>query len=243
MTVTLEALRTLHRIHKQLSDLRERLERGPKQIRAWQAKVNQAQSELEAIRLEAKNARLTADRKNLDLKSGEGKINELQVKLNAANSNKEYAAFKEQIAAAEMAGSVLSDEILETLERIDELEKEAAEAEKRVGEARAELEKVQAEVAGKAEKIESDLGRLEAELKAAEDKLPADYKVEYDRQVRSKGESALAPMEEGVCGGCYHQIRPNQLNELYMGRPIFCHSCGRLLYLPEGVGPVRSSEA
>ena len=34
-----DVLRTLHRIHRQLTDLKGRLERGPKQIRAGEASV------------------------------------------------------------------------------------------------------------------------------------------------------------------------------------------------------------
>ena len=45
----------------------------------------------------------------------------LKAKLNAAASNREYQALKDQIAADQMAGSVLADEILEALEKIDEL--------------------------------------------------------------------------------------------------------------------------
>ncbi len=33
MSVTAAALRELHRIHQQLAELRDRLERGPKQVR------------------------------------------------------------------------------------------------------------------------------------------------------------------------------------------------------------------
>ena len=35
-TVNIDVLRTLHRIHKQLSDLKDRRERGPRQIHAYE---------------------------------------------------------------------------------------------------------------------------------------------------------------------------------------------------------------
>jgi len=95
-------------------------------------------------------------------------------------------------------------------------------------------------VSEKALSIREDIARLEQELSEAEDRLPGEIRAEYDRVVGARGEDGLAVVEEGVCGGCYHQIRANQMNELYMGRTVFCHACGRLLYLPEGVGPVRS---
>ena len=47
MAVTAAALRELHRIHRQLSDLRERKERGPKQIKAREANLARLADELE----------------------------------------------------------------------------------------------------------------------------------------------------------------------------------------------------
>ena len=122
-------LRTLHRIHRQLTDLKERLDRGPKHIRAAEANIEHREELLSQVKAEAKNLRMAADQKQLQLKSHEDKVQELRRKLNAASSNREYQALLEQIAADEMANSVLTDEILEALEKIDAFQKDIAEAE------------------------------------------------------------------------------------------------------------------
>ena len=59
------------------------------------------------------------------LRSGEGKILELETKLNQSSTNREYQALKDQIAADNMANSVLADEILEAMERVDGFKKVA----------------------------------------------------------------------------------------------------------------------
>ena len=46
MAVPAELLETLHRIHRQLGDLRDRKERGPRQIRAREANVTKVEAEL-----------------------------------------------------------------------------------------------------------------------------------------------------------------------------------------------------
>ncbi|MGC4006942.1 MAG: hypothetical protein QM811_28970 [Pirellulales bacterium] len=66
------------------------------------------------------------------MKSGELKIEDYRNKLNAAQSNREYQALKDQIAASEMAASVLQDEILEIMEKIDQHKAGVAEAEQGV---------------------------------------------------------------------------------------------------------------
>jgi hypothetical protein len=233
MAVTASSLRELHRIHRQLTDLRERHDRGPKQIRARQANVNKLSEDLDEAKEQTKQSRMTADRKQLDLKSGESKINDLQTKLNSCGTNKEYQAFLDQIAAAEMANSVLSDEILEVFEQIDELDVKVTEAQQQLAIGKQELDKIKAQVAESSSSIEEEIARLEQELKAAEASLPADFRVDYDRIVHARGEDALAEVVDDCCGGCYQSITPNEQNLLYMSRAVFCKMCGRLMYLPE----------
>lgn len=232
MSVTAAALRELHRIHQQLADLRDRLERGPKQLRAREANVAALEARLAEAREKAKQTQMAVDRKQLDLKSGEQKVVDLRVKLNQASSNREYQAFLEQIAAAEMAGSVLQDEILEGMEKIDQLNTATKESEKNLAAGKQELEKTRQTIEQSAAGIRSDLSRLEVELVTAEKALPAEIKADYQRVVRSKGADSLAGVDDGVCTGCGQQITLNMQNELKLNKLVFCKSCGRLLYLP-----------
>jgi predicted nucleic acid-binding Zn-ribbon protein len=231
MNVTATALRELHRIHQQLADFRDRVERGPKLIRARDANVAQLDANLAAARDRAKQTQMALDRKQLDLKTGEQKVVDLRVKLNVANSNREYQALLEQIAAAEMAGSVLSDEIIEGLDKIDLLAAAVKAAEQHVAAGKQDLEKARRAIEETASSVRADIIRLEAELAAAEKALPADLKIDYERVVRSKGADSLAVADDGVCTGCGQQITLNMQNELKLSRLVFCKSCGRLLYL------------
>jgi predicted nucleic acid-binding Zn-ribbon protein len=233
MSVTAATLRDLHRIHGQLAELRGRRERGPKQIQAHEASVAHLNTELEKARQNVKQTRMLVDKKQLELKTAEQRVVDWKVKLNACQSNKEYQALQEQIAAAEMAGSVLSDEILEGMDRIDELEKSVAAAQEHVAAGNKELAKVREKVEQSAGLIDGDITRLEGELGTLEAALPPDFRADYDRVVKGKGAAGLAPVEDGVCGGCGKQITLNMQNELLLSKPVFCRSCGRLLYVPE----------
>jgi predicted nucleic acid-binding Zn-ribbon protein len=232
MSITAAALRELHRIHQQLADLRDRLERGPKQVRAREANVAQLEAKLAEARERSKQNQMAVDRKQLDLKAGEQKVIDLRVKLNAANSNREYQALLEQIAAAEMAGSVLQDEILEGMEKLDQLGTLVKEAEKNLEAGKQDLSKARQAIESSAATIRGDLARLEGELAQAEKALPAEIKADYQRIVRGKGADSLAAAEDGVCTGCGQQITLNMQNELKLSKLVFCKACGRLLYLP-----------
>jgi predicted nucleic acid-binding Zn-ribbon protein len=233
MTINAEALRTLHRLHVQLTDLRERLARGPKQIKAVEARLARLNEDLESAKEVYQRTRITIDQKELTLKEREGKILDLRGRLNSCSSNKEYQAFMEQIAADEQASSVLSDEIIELLDKATKNQKSVADVETAVKECERDLEKIHERVNGEKTQLQSEVGRIEAELEAAEAALPGEIKDDYQRVVKKHGEEALAPLDDECCGGCYQRITHQMLNELVLSKAVFCKSCGRLLYLPE----------
>ena len=76
---------------------------------------------------------------------------------------------------------------------------------------------------------------LQAIIKAvARGTLPVDIRESYQRVVKAKGEDALAPMRGEFCSGCNRRVLLNMMADLRLSKPIFCKSCGRLLYLAEG---------
>lgn len=233
MSVSAEVLRELHRIHRQLSDLHDRLERGPRQIKARQSNVKQQETVLVGVQAKVLETKKLADQKQLDLKAGENKILDWKAKLNACSSNREYQTLVEQIAAAEMANSVLADEILEGLEKIDLLGIEVQQAESDLAAVRTDLAKFRDSVAAEAKILQGEVERLEAELAQAEKELPATIKVDYQRVMRAKGAEGMAAVEDLVCQGCGQKITINMHNDMLLLRPTFCRACGCLLYVSE----------
>lgn len=235
-----DTLRKLHRIHQQLGDLRERLERGPKQVAARRNAVVQLEEKLAQTRDQAKHARAGADSKELQLKSLENKIGDLQVKLNQAKSNREYQALEEQIAADQMAASVMADEILDAMERTDTIRNSIPVIEEQLQAARDDLAQNEVKVREQAAQLEGEVARLTTDLENTESVLPADGVERYRRVVRKMGPDAMAAVDNLSCTGCFSRVTNNIYNELKLGRLVYCPSCGRLLYLPEEpVGPGR----
>ena len=232
-TISLEILRTLHRLHRQLTDLKERLEQGPRRVRAAENAAALRDKEVHNGQAELKRLKMNADQKQVSLKGNEGKIKELERKLMAAASNREYQALKDQIAADKMAIGVLEEEILDALEQIDKQKQQLAADEKTFAAAKQRLAEVQAEVQKLEPGLHAELARIEADLKVAEATLPAEMADFYNRGVRQKGEDALAVVDNGVCGGCHQTVPVNIYSQVLLGRPTFCKTCGRLLYLPE----------
>lgn len=237
-------LRELHRIHTQLGDLRERIEKGPRQVKAHETNVARTEAEATKVKNEQKSLKMAMDAKSLQLKSGEAKMLDLKTKLNQSKSNREYQALKDQIAADQMSGSVLQDEILELEQKIEDSKKTVAAAEALLAKAKEEVAKVQQKVREQQGSLEADYTRLEAQLIESEKGLPEDIRATYQRMVRDKGADGMAAVEGENCGGCYQQLTPNTMSGLMMDKIILCQVCGRMLYLPEdrSIGSTRAMD-
>lgn len=227
-----QAIKALHELHLKLHEVQDELARGPRQVGAKQLAVDKKKAELEARRDKFKQLKLTADQKNLQLKTNEAKLNDLRAKLNIAASNREYEIITGQIAADTMANSVLEDEILEALTRIDGMQGEVKQAEQDVATAEAALKQTQADVAAREPALKETSGKLEKEVAEAEKFLPGDIVPQYRRAVQGFGAEALAAVENKVCTACHMQLTAQRMVELNSGKLMFC-GCGRLLYNPE----------
>lgn len=226
-------LRELHRIHTEIQRVRTELERGPRQVRAKQRLVENKQAELEQIRQRLTQTRKSADEKGLQLKSNEAKLHGLQVKLNQATSNREFDAIKGQMDADRMANSVLEDEILEALEKVDALRVGIETAEKEKADHEAEAKAFADRVAATEGDLKSELARLEAARTEAETIIPAGLATDYRRLVQAHGPTALAPIENRACTNCMNTVTQQQMIDMRAGKFTFCRNCGRLMYQVE----------
>ena len=77
---------------------------------------------------------------------------------------------------------------------------------------------------------EEGAAAVAAELAEAEKRLPAEFRAEYDRVVHSRGEHALAQIEDDCCSGCNRRITPNMISKLMMDHVVCCTTCGCILY-------------
>jgi predicted nucleic acid-binding Zn-ribbon protein len=225
-------LTELHRLHGLLRDIREELARGPRQIKAREQVVATAQSDVANKQEELKQTRLAADRKGLELRTLESKLEDLRAKLNQASNNREYDILRGQIDADTAAKAVLEDEILEHLDRVDRLQKEVVACQEKVKQTQADKERF----AGEFEKQIAGLKTQEADvlgqLQKAESVLTGDPLAKYRRLVDARAADAMAAVESGVCTGCYLALTSQQKVLLNSGKILFCNSCGRMLYSP-----------
>lgn len=232
MSATSAGMKQLHDLRLKLREISEELERGPRQIANRKQAIDKKKEELESLRNKLKQMKVAADQKNLQLKSSESRIYDLNGKLNSAANNREYEALRTQIAADTMAKSVLEDEILEALEKLDIAQIDVKKGEAEIAGIEADLQKLTAEVNSKQAGLKEQAAALEAKVAEAEEILPVDIVPQYRRLVQAYGAAALAPVVNKCCSECYVAVTAQVFVELRSGRVKFC-TCGRLMYVAD----------
>lgn len=220
----------IHRLHQQLREVQEQMERGPRQLKLRQQATVQKQADLEAQKQAHKGLRMAVDQKSLQLKSNEAKIGDLRSKLNQAASNREFDIIRAQIDADTMANSVLEDEIYDTLEKVDASQVSVGQLEAAVTAAKADEAKVASQNQATLPELQARAAELQKVLTAAETALPEDLRGAYRRLAQAHGAGALAEVEGNVCGSCYVSLPPQAAVLVRAGQVILCKTCGRLLY-------------
>jgi len=229
MTPTNTGLKEIHDLREQLEEQTRLLQQGPLQITARQSSNHAKRVELDARRLKLKQLKVSSEQKSLQLKSNEDRIRDLEAKLHAVSSNREYDALRTQIAADKMANSVLEDEIIEALEGIDAMQLEVNQVDAGIVKIEQELTTFTAVVKERDAGLRQQIEELTAKVGDVESVLPAEVIPTYQRLVAAYGAKALAPVKGRSCGSCYIGLTPQTVVELKGGAIKFC-TCGRLMY-------------
>ncbi len=230
MQIDYRLLATIHRMLRQTADLNDRLAAGPRQVKVAEKNESTFLASVEQAKLRIRETKMAADEKQLHLGEREAKVEDLKMRLNACASNKEYQLLNDRIAADSEASGVLSDEILELLERIDDLEADLKTASEVFEKAQSDTANVKKRVEESTEKLSSQLSEIQSELSSTEKRLLGDVAHEYRRLVRGMGESALAKADGRTCGNCYHTFTVQTLSDLTLKKAVFCKGCGALMY-------------
>jgi hypothetical protein len=233
MTVNVGSLRELHDLHQRVSRLREQMQRGPRQVEAKRKLLVQRSEALEKAKSDLKSIKVKSHEKETERKSLDGRVGQLQLQINTAKSNKEYAALvSERDTVAKVRGSV-EDQILEILMKEEEKTQEAQLLDGEVKRLQQEADELERVTSQQTSELASKLTGAETQLALSESALPDDMRDVYRRLVGRRGPDALARAANGTCTGCYTAITPQMQNQLLLNEIVFCKSCGRVLYLDE----------
>jgi len=226
-------LREIHRLRRAAKDLTDRIEAGPRQIKAQHTVIARQEENLKKAQDELKHLKVHTHEKEVSLKAATEQTKKYEKQLNDIMSKKEYDALKHELATTRASEAKLEDDILAKFGDIEERQKKIPELEKTLAQSKAQAVQLEREQESRLTELKRQHAEVQKQLAEHEALLPDDIKPAYDRLIASKGEDAMSAVENKNCIACYTGITAQNYNDLVQGRFLLCKSCGRILYLPE----------
>jgi predicted nucleic acid-binding Zn-ribbon protein len=227
----LQALLHLQEKHKVVMEVEEALDALRPDIEALDAELQAAASQLEAHRSRVAEA----DSRRAEL---EGKIESYRIMQERRRQRLEWVRGAKEastlMAELDLARSVLAREEAEWLrsaDRVQEMERAAAEAEKLVEDVRTAQAPKREEIAGRQSELHERLRAARAEREEAAKAVKPVLYDRFERILQGRARLALFPLQNGACGHCYTAVPLHRQHKLRGGESIeACEACGVLLY-------------
>jgi uncharacterized protein len=187
-------------------------------------------------KLSEKTAFVSELKKEYRAKEAEEQMNLSRIKksrerMDSVKTNKEYQSLLKEIQDIEEKNSLVEDEMLAGLERIEDgertvrkLKEEMAQMEKKVAEQKAIITQ-------KAEALQQRQAELEEQLAQQMKAVDAEILKTYNSVKLRVGAIGIVPVNNAVCKGCHLTIPPQMYNELHRQDSLkFCPHCHRMIY-------------
>jgi predicted nucleic acid-binding Zn-ribbon protein len=226
-------MREAHRLRQKARDLQEQLERGPRLLKAHQAKVTRQETLLREEQEAIKKLKVATHEKEVSLKTTHNLIAKHQKQLGEAAAKKEYDALQNEIAVERARTGQLEDEILAAMTEAEERTAKLPELDKAVRQAKEESAAFEKGTAERNAGLSADLAQTQAKLGEVEATVPANIRTQYNRIVTAMGADGFAAVRDRNCAACHAALTAQHYIDLQQNLFSVCRSCGRILYLPE----------
>jgi len=234
MIQKIDVLKRVQSLKNKINELEASQERRKQDVQKKKAQIEKEKALAEKKHEEKMAVQKEIDRKELDLKTNEEEITKYNVQLNSIKTNKEYSALISEIGSKKADMSILEDEILDTMSRLEITNQGHAKATEDLRDEEESLKDLINRVGADIKEADIEIEKIKNEQKKYIDLLDEHSLKNYHRLSNIKGGKAIVPVIGNVCGGCSMNVTTQTLNELMSGEDlVFCRSCSRILYLDE----------
>ncbi|MFH1369320.1 MAG: C4-type zinc ribbon domain-containing protein [Elusimicrobiota bacterium] len=227
----LNLLITLQEKDAVLDSLRLQAEAVPVKIDELNAKIEETRAAFDSLKNEITQLQVTKRQKELELEGQETEIKKHTSELNSIKKNDAYKALLSEIEESNHAKSLLENEILEIMEKIDVESKEVRERERQNRQEEAhvqvEISKLEIELNG----LNGEVSKLDSERQEFAKNVPDNLQKKYDYIREGRSGLAIVYIDGENCSGCHIALRPQIINEVFKEQDfVYCDSCSRILY-------------
>ena len=162
------------------------------------------------------------------------RVKDRQNKMMQVQTSREHQALLKEIEESKKLQKETEERILQFLEQIEQLEKDAAELEnQRQGEQQLLNEEIET-VAKDVKRIESSKKSVVSQREKEAATLQPPYLKRYSMLLGRRDGLAVVAINDNVCQGCYMTLPPQQVIDIRKADKLhLCPTCQRILYFKE----------
>jgi uncharacterized protein len=209
----------------------QQLEAG-EEVRAAAARVQHLEDRVGELRLGLDSQRREQDRLEAEVSSLEAKIAAEERRLydGSVANPKELGSIQAEVGSLRNRKARIEDEVLEQMERREELEGRLPPLESELADARRAMAALDSETAQELAETTKARTALSSDREALVPEFDEELLELYeDLRAQKRGVGAAA-LEEGVCSGCHQKLSPLELERVRQAEGIRrCPYCRRIL--------------
>lgn len=217
--------RRLLAIAKDLEKIPQEEARAKSKLAGDEAAVKKAHDELMEAGLKVKKAELDAQTRRTT-------ITRLKMQQFETRKNDEFQAIKHEITRYEAELDAFETKELEAMEEVDQFRIKFNQAEAALAITKGLVNEDLARISERKARDEAERKELVEERTKLAAGISDEILPLYERLMRSKDGLALAPLNEGKCGGCHMKLIASTVINVQSEQQITrCEDCGRILYV------------
>ncbi|MFQ3574323.1 MAG: C4-type zinc ribbon domain-containing protein [Thermodesulfovibrionales bacterium] len=230
----LELLIKLQEIDKSIINITNEIDAVPKKIHIFQKPIKDALELLNKEKEKHQSLEKKKKQQEMDVEDAMDKLKKLRSKASEVKSNKEYQALLKEIETAEKSIRAKENDILDTMEILENLKKDIMEKEKAFQEADTIFKQQQELLNKEIEEKKTILKTLKQQRVDFIKNIDQETYKDYMHIMKVSGGIAVAETQREVCLGCNLHIPPQLYVEIMKGDEIFkCPYCRRILFSRE----------
>jgi len=217
-------------IYEKKKDLIEK----PAEVSQLKAQFESKKTKLNGLEEKLKLVQLKRKEQELELQEKEGLITKANASLNDIKTNKEYTAKLSEIENIKADKSIIEEHILKLYDEADAIVKDIEAERAVVVQEEKKYQELNRKVEDEVKIIEDRVKVLVGQRNQITPHVDVSILAQYERVLANKSGLAIAPVTNSSCGGCFMNLRPQNINSIKLGEDIYsCEYCSRMLYLEE----------
>ena len=166
-----------------------------------------------------------------DVEAQDAHTDKMRARLSELKTNKEYQAHLFELQMANKKKSEIEDKVLACMEKIEQLQKTAKEAQEKVEVAAQAFTREKQMLDELDRKLSGELAELESQQRDRSALVDPTLLARYAKLKASRKDQPLAAIKRGMCEGCRLQIPPQLVAEVKRSQDLHtCPYCHRMLY-------------